>query len=50
MIYKVTAKQVCYVEADTPEQAHMLFIEDDSEHIGIGFTDVTSIEEVGEQE
>lgn len=44
-IYKVIAKQVYYVEADTSELAHMYFINDDEEHIGIGFTEVVSIEE-----
>lgn len=51
-VYKVTAKQVYYVEADTPEQAHMYFINDfindDDEHVEIGFTEVTSVEEVEE--
>ena len=45
-LYKVTAKQVYYVEADTPEQAHMFFINDDEEHVGFGFTEVTEVEEV----
>lgn len=51
-VYRVTAKQVYYVEADTPEEAQMFFIEDDDEHVGIGFTDVMSVELVdgGEQE
>lgn len=44
--YKVTAKQVYYVIADTPEQAHMYFVNDDEEHVGIGFTEVTEVEEV----
>ncbi len=43
-VYKVTAKQVYYVEADTAEQAHLYFIEEDGEHVGIGFTEVISIE------
>lgn len=47
-IYKVTAKQTYYVEADTPEQAHMRFINDD-EHVGIGFTEVVSVEEVKDE-
>ena len=47
-IYKVTAKQTYYVEADNPEQAHMRFINDDDEHVGIGFTEVMSVEEVEE--
>lgn len=42
-VYKVTAKQVYYVEADTPEEAQMSFIEMD-EHVGIGFTEVTDVE------
>ena len=44
-VYKVTAKQVYYVEADTAEQAQLFFINDDEDHIGIGFTEVTSVEE-----
>ena len=49
-VYKVTAKQVYYVRADTTEQAQLFFINGDEEHIGIGFTEVTSVEEVkGEQ-
>ncbi len=47
-IYKVTAKQVYYVEADTEEQARLYFVNDDEEHVGIGFTEVTSVEEVEE--
>ena len=42
-VYKVTAKQTYYVEADTPEEAKMHFIEED-EHVGIGFTEVTDVE------
>lgn len=42
-VYKVTAKQVYYVEADTPEEAKMYFIAED-EHVGIGFTEVTGVE------
>jgi len=49
-VYKVTAKQVYYVEADTPEEAQMHFIEEDDEHVGIGFTDVISVELVKEDE
>ena len=45
-VYKVTAKQVYYVEADTAEQAQLFFINDDDEHIGLGFTEVISVEEV----
>ena len=45
-VYKVTAKQVYYVEADTAEQAQLFFINDDEEHIGIGFTEVISVEEM----
>ena len=47
-IYKVTAKQVYYVDADTPEQARMFFIDDDEEHVECGFTEVTEVEEVEE--
>lgn len=47
--YKVTAKQTYYVEADTPELAHMYFINDDGEHVGIGFTEVMSVEEVKDE-
>ena len=43
--YKVTAKQVYYVDADTPEQAELFFINDDDEHVGIGFTEVIAVEE-----
>ena len=49
-VYRVTAKQVYYVEADTPEEAQMYFAEDDDEHVGIGFTDVISVELVEEDE
>jgi len=49
-VYKVTAKQVYYVEADTPEEAQMYFVEEDDEHVGIGFTDVISVELVKEGE
>ena len=48
-VYKVTAKQTYYVEADTPEEAQMSFIEMD-EHVGIGFTEVTDVELVEEDE
>ena len=44
-MYKVTAKQEYYVEADTPEEAKTFFIFDD-EHVGVGFMVVTDIEEV----
>lgn len=47
-VYKVIAKQTYYVIADTPEQAHMRFINDD-EHVGIGFTEVMSVEEVKDE-
>lgn len=47
-VYKVTAKQVYYVEADSADQARLYFIDDDEEHIGIGFTEVVSVEEEGE--
>lgn len=43
-VYKVTAKQTYYVEADTPEEAKLFFITDDDEHVGIGFTEVTDVE------
>lgn len=43
-VYKVTAKQVYYVEADTPEEAKLFFFTDDDEHVGIGFTEVTDVE------
>lgn len=43
MIYKVTAKQTYYVEAESPEQAQLYFISDD-EHVGIGFTEVEKVE------
>lgn len=43
-VYKVTAKQVYYVEADTSEEAKLFFITDDDEHMGIGFTEVISVE------
>lgn len=46
--YKVTAKQTYYVWADTPELARMFFINDDDEHVGFGFTEVTDVEEVEE--
>ena len=49
-VYKVTAKQVYYVEADTPEEAKLFFINDDDEHVGIGFTEVTDVELVEEDE
>lgn len=48
-VYRVTAKQTYYVEADTPEEAQMSFIEMD-EHVGIGFTEVTGVELVEEDE
>lgn len=47
-IYKVTAKQTYYVEADTPELARMFFVNDDEEHVEIGFTVITEVEEVEE--
>lgn len=49
-VYKVTAKQVYYVEADTPEEAKLFFITDDDDHVGIGFTDVTDVVLVEEDE
>jgi len=49
-VYKVTAKQVYYVEADTPEEAKLFFINDDDEHVGFGFTEVTDVELVEEDE
>ena len=48
-VYKVTAKQVYYVEADSPEEAKMHFIDED-DHVGIGFTDVIIVELVEEGE
>ena len=48
-VYKVTAKQVYYVNADSPEAAKMHFIDED-DHVGIGFTDVISVELVEEDE
>lgn len=44
-VYKVTATQIYYVEADTAEEAEMYFINDDDEHIGLGFTEVTDVEQ-----
>lgn len=49
-VYKVTAKQVYYVEADTSEEAKLFFITDDDDHVGIGFTDVTDVVLVEEDE
>ena len=43
-VYKVTAKQVYFVEADTAEQAELFFVNDDEEHVGLGFTKVTDVE------
>lgn len=48
-VYKVTAKQTYYVEADTPEEAKLFFIVDDDEHVGIGFTEVTDMELMEEE-
>ena len=48
-VYRVTAKKVYYVEADTPEEAKIHFIDED-DHVGIGFTDVTDVELVEEGE
>lgn len=48
-VYKVTAKQIYYIEADTPEEAKMHFIAED-DHVGIGFTDVISCELVEEED
>lgn len=42
-VYKVTAKQTYYIEADTPEEAKMHFIEED-EFVGIGFTEIIDAE------
>ena len=42
-IYRVTAYQVYYVEADSPEEADMHFIDGDN-HVGIGYTEVTDVE------
>ena len=49
-MYRVIATQTYYVEADTPEEAQMYFVEEDDEHVGIGFTDVMSVELVEEGE
>lgn len=46
-VYRVTAKQVYYVEADNPDEAIMRFIEEDG-HVVIGFTDVTEVKLVEE--
>ena len=32
-VYKVTAEQIYYVEADSPEQAQIYFIDDDEKHV-----------------
>lgn len=48
-VYRVTAKQVYYVDADSPEEAKMHFIDED-DHVGIGFTDVTDVELMEEYE
>ena len=48
-VYRVTAKQVYYVDADNPEEAKMHFIDED-DHVGIGFTDVTDVELMEEDE
>ncbi len=48
-MYRVIAKQVYYVEADSPEEATVHFIDED-EHVGIGFTDVINVELVEEDE
>ena len=42
-VYRVTAKQVYYVDADSPEEARMHYLEED-EHVDIGFTEVTDVE------
>lgn len=47
-VYKVTAKQTYYVEADTPEEAKMHFIEED-ELVGIGFTEIIDAELVEDE-
>lgn len=47
-VYKVTAKQTYYVEAETPEEAKMHFIEED-ELVGIGFTEIIDAELVGDE-
>ena len=49
-VYKVTAKQTYYVEADTSEEAKLFFITGDDEHVGIGFTEVTNVEVMEEDE
>lgn len=48
-LYEVTAKQVYYVEADSPEDAKMYFLNDDEEHIGIGFTEVVDVKSEGDE-
>lgn len=48
-VYRVTSKQVYYVEADTPEEAKIFFVEGD-EHVGIGFTEVIDAELIEEGE
>ena len=47
-VYKVTAKQVYFVEAETPEEAQMHFIVED-DNVGTGYTEVTDIEEVEDE-
>ena len=48
-VYRVTAKQVYYVEADSQEEAKMHYFEED-EHVGIGFTEVTDVKLMEEGE
>lgn len=48
-VYRVTAKQVYYVDASSPEEAKMHFIDED-DHVGIGFTEVTDVELMEEGE
>lgn len=49
-VYRVTAKQVYYVDADSQEEAKMYFIDDDEEHVGFGYTEVTDVELMEEDE
>lgn len=41
-VYKVTAKQVYYIEADSPEEAITHFIDEDN-HVCIRLTKVTDV-------
>ena len=48
-VYRVTAKQVYYVDADSSEEAEIHFIDED-DHVGTGFTEVTDVELMEEDE